>query len=111
MYTGKDIVSGQLALVEAAKKAGTIKRFYPSEYGGDFVLTGKEGSTFNPHLRKFLEAKEVCLLHTFSQCFIYIFTTFTVDDMSSMATQSLLKNFKRKQLLQKLDALRALSGP
>lgn len=99
MYTGKDIVSGQLALVEAAKKAGTIRRFYPSEYGGNFVLSGKEGSTFNPHLRKFLEAKEVCLLHIFSQCFILNLTTFTADDtddMSRMATQDFTQKLQEE---------------
>ena len=60
-HAGKDIVAGQLALVEASKKAGTVKRFYPSEYGGNFILSGKQGSTFNPYLRKFLEAKQVSL--------------------------------------------------
>ena len=58
-------MSSQLALIDASKKAGTIKRFYPSEYGGYYALSGERGSTFNPYLRQFLESKEVSLYRNY----------------------------------------------
>ena len=56
---GDNLVASQLNLLEAAKRAGTIKRFIPSEFGGDYTTAGPEGETFNPALKKYLGAKEV----------------------------------------------------
>ena len=58
---GPDLAPAQLALIKAAKKAGTIKRFIPSEYGGDFDFDlADEGIA--PPLRDFLGAKQVALI-------------------------------------------------
>ena len=73
---GDNTVASQLKLLEAAQRAGTIKRFIPSEFGGDYIITGPEGETYNPALKEFLNAKEVlssipCLkawLHAWLSC-------------------------------------------
>ena len=60
LHAGPDLAPAQLALIEAAKKAGTIKRFIPSEFGGDYDLAD-EGIA--PALRGFLGAKQVGFAH------------------------------------------------
>lgn len=61
VYAGsaETLESDQLKLIEASKKAGTIKRFFPSEFGGDYTPSGADGLSFNPALRQYLQAKEV----------------------------------------------------
>ena len=46
-------------MIKAASQAGTIKRYVPSEFGGEYPLEGKHAHITPPGIKAFMKQGEV----------------------------------------------------
>ena len=60
-FSGPAQATAQLKLISAARKIGTIKRFFPSEYGGDYPKSGPVFDSYKPAVKASIAAKQVDL--------------------------------------------------
>jgi hypothetical protein len=57
--TGPSMAQAELNLVEAARQAGTIKLFIPSQFGGEYPVKGPYKHLYTPPLKAIVSGKDV----------------------------------------------------